>query len=303
MNDSQSEICYSQLASLALLRFSGPDSSSFLQGQLTSDVRLLVDGRTQLAAMNSPKGRVIALLRLTRAQDSILALLPAEVAATVVKMLQRYVLRAKVDIRLESERVLVGASGPPARLAETIRILPESPEPGLAVPFFAWAPDRYVIATTPEHWAALNAGGGTAGPAGADDAWMQADISAGLPQVFAATSEAYVAQMLNLDLLDAISFSKGCYTGQEIITRAQHLGRIKRRLLHYGIEQGPAPELRAALLGDGAKVGEIAMSSGDGDGARLLAVVTVEAAADSLQLEDGRIARRLPLPYEVRASA
>ncbi len=63
-----------------------------------------------------------------------------------------------------------------------------------------------------------------------EDAWRLADIRAGLPQVYAATSEAFVAQMLNLDLLDGISFTKGCYTGQEIIARTQHLGRIKRRL-------------------------------------------------------------------------
>jgi len=302
MNDSQSDLCLSKLASLCLIRFSGPDSSTFLQGQLTSDVRLLADGRTQLAAMNSPKGRVIAVLRLTQSQDSVFALLPAELAATVTEKLQRYVLRAKVDIRLESELVLTGVQGPPARLAETLRILAEGTGSGSETPWFAWAPDRRVIATTPERWAALRVGSGTAGPEEADNAWMRADILAGLPQVFAATSEAYVAQMLNLDLLDAISFNKGCYTGQEIITRAQHLGRIKRRLLHYGLEQGPAPELRTALLGDGAKVGEIAMSANDDDGARLLGVVTVEAAADSLQLEDGRIAKRLSLPYEVGAS-
>jgi len=52
------------------------------------------------------------------------------------------------------------------------------------------------------------------------------DIRAGLPQIYLATREAFVAQMLNLDLLDGISFSKGCYSGQEIIARTQHLGRI-----------------------------------------------------------------------------
>jgi tRNA-modifying protein YgfZ len=60
-----------------------------------------------------------------------------------------------------------------------------------------------------------------------------ARIAAGLPQVYAATTEVFVAQMLNLDVIGAISFTKGCYTGQEIIARAHYRGRIKRRMQHF----------------------------------------------------------------------
>lgn len=59
------------------------------------------------------------------------------------------------------------------------------------------------------------------------------DIAAGIPQVYAATSGEFVAQMLNLDCIDAISFSKGCYTGQEIIARAHYRGRMKRRMQRF----------------------------------------------------------------------
>jgi folate-binding protein YgfZ len=58
-------------------------------------------------------------------------------------------------------------------------------------------------------------------------------IAAGLPQVYAATTEVFVAQMLNLDVIGAISFTKGCYTGQEIIARAHYRGRIKRRMQRF----------------------------------------------------------------------
>jgi folate-binding protein YgfZ len=57
-----------------------------------------------------------------------------------------------------------------------------------------------------------------------------ADVRAGLPQVYAATRGEFVAQMLNLDCVGAISFSKGCYTGQEVIARAHYRGRVKRRM-------------------------------------------------------------------------
>ena len=63
--------------------------------------------------------------------------------------------------------------------------------------------------------------------------WLQLDIAAGLPQVYAATSEEFVAQMLNLDVLNAIAFDKGCYTGQEVIARAHYRGRVKRRMQRF----------------------------------------------------------------------
>ena len=82
---------------------------------------------------------------------------------------------------------------------------------------------------------------------GADDraSWERADIAAGLPQVYTATSEAFVAQMLNLDLLGAIAFDKGCYTGQEVIARAHYRGRVKRRLQRWHATAGDRAAARA----------------------------------------------------------
>jgi folate-binding protein YgfZ len=65
------------------------------------------------------------------------------------------------------------------------------------------------------------------------DSWRHLDIADGQPQIYAATSEEFVAQMLNLDALDAIAFDKGCYTGQEVIARAHYRGRVKRRLQRF----------------------------------------------------------------------
>ena len=74
---------------------------------------------------------------------------------------------------------------------------------------------------------------------GARDAWRLLDIADGVPQVYAATSEEFVAQMLNLDALGGISFEKGCYTGQEVIARAHYRGRVKRRMQRF-LSRGPA---------------------------------------------------------------
>ena len=79
------------------------------------------------------------------------------------------------------------------------------------------------------------------------ECWRALDIAAGLPQVYASTSEAFVAQMLNLDVLGAIAFDKGCYTGQEVIARAHYRGRVKRRMQRFHL---PAAQLRPGDTGD-----------------------------------------------------
>jgi hypothetical protein len=120
--------------------------------------------------------------------------------------------------------------------------------------------------------------------------------------VFAASTEAFVPQMLNLDLLDAISFSKGCYTGQEIVARTQNLGRIKRRCARFRLPDGPPLPPLAGLTLDGSKVAEVVMSARTADALELLAVTSLEAWGRTLRAEDGREAVPLSLPYPIAAT-
>ena len=296
MKDSQSNPRIVQLPWLSVLRFSGPDAVPFLQGQLTSDVGLLKDGRTQLAAFNTPQGRVIALLRLRETADGISALLPGDLAEAVVQRLKRYVLRARVKIEVDADWLVGGQHG---ATPDRPRPFDGNPSDEAGLLRFASTGGRNLLAAPVNLWQtdpALAQPTLTEGPTGA---WMAADIEAGLPQVFAATSELHVAQMLNLDLLDGISFQKGCYTGQEIIARTQHRGRIKRRMLRYGLEEGPPPPLNAALIGETGKVGAVVASAATAAGAEILAVTALEVSRGSLTLEDGRAAIKLPMPYGV----
>ncbi|MGH8209033.1 MAG: YgfZ/GcvT domain-containing protein [Steroidobacteraceae bacterium] len=93
------------------------------------------------------------------------------------------------------------------------------------------------VGATPARWLVISPTGEAtplAGCVAADrDAWRLLDIADGEPQVYGATSEEFVAQMLNLDALNAIAFDKGCYTGQEVIARAHYRGRVKRRLQRF----------------------------------------------------------------------
>jgi tRNA-modifying protein YgfZ len=275
---------------LAVLRVTGPDAAVFLQGQLTNDVRLLADGRTQLTALNTPQGRVVALLRLRQQSGEFYALLPRELADPVVALLRRYVLRAKVDVRVAGDLELswheVDSQGDHEPQPHELR--------------FAFSPQRTVVASACDPGIA-SPGMGVDGRAesAVRERWVAADIAAGLPQVELATSGQFVAQMLNLDRLDGISFAKGCYTGQEIVARTQHLGRIKRRMLRYRLPAGPMPAPLAGLHRDAQKVAEVLMAARAGDGIELLAVVQTEAREEPLRLEDGRVAAPAGLPYEL----
>jgi folate-binding protein YgfZ len=99
------------------------------------------------------------------------------------------------------------------------------------------------VGAVPARWLVLSPAGESAPLAGCDaaarDVWRLLDIADGEAQVYAATSEEFVAQMLNLDALDAIAFDKGCYTGQEVIARAHYRGRVKRRLQRF-VSRGAA---------------------------------------------------------------
>jgi hypothetical protein len=254
---------------LAVVEFSGADAGRFLQGQLSNDVMALSDGGWQLTSLSNPKGRVVAVLRLTRLRDRFYGVLPDSLARTLLQRLAKYVLRSRVSLRMASpEFSACGTSG----ALEQWTIEPVAPV------------SSQVDAAT------------------AAQASRRAAIAAGHPQVYAATSEMFVAQMLNLDLVDGISFRKGCYTGQEIIARTQNLGRIKRRMLRFAtnLPAPLAPGQTAIFDGFGAATVVEAAVTDAGD-QEVLAVAHLEPATAGAGPEgDARIAvRELPLPYVI----
>lgn len=293
MTEPTQSIHTALLPFLGVLRIGGEDAARFLQGQLTNDTRLLADGRTQLSACNTPQGRVVALLRLRQTDDAIYALLPQELATAVAGSLRRFVLRAKVDLQIAADLQVAWLGRKAFSDALDLADLAATRE----IVSFDYAPGRQVIAA---HGATLRAMTGLSlerPHPEIENEWRAADISAGLPQVYAATSGSFVPQMLNLDRLDAISFGKGCYTGQEIVARTQHLGRIKRRTLRYRLPPGPELAPLAGLSLDGQKVAEVVMSATRDPVVELLAVTSLEALGRTLQAEDGREAVPAELPY------
>ncbi len=280
---------------LTVLRIGGADARAFLQGQLSNDLHLLGPENPLLAALNSPQGRVVALLRLFQRADTIAeihAVLPRSMAATVIDRLRKYVLRSKVTLSVAEDFVVVPHLGKAfgERAAHSL-------DGDVSVLSFQQPEPRALLIGRSDAVSGLLARRQSSAASWND--WRRAQISAGEPQVYAATSERFVAQMLNLDLIDAVSFSKGCYTGQEIIVRTQHLGRIKRRTVRLRT-RGRAPELGEKLAHGGQTVAEVAELAAARDGAyEVLAVVTMASLSGGAPAVAGLELQRLPLPYAV----
>jgi hypothetical protein len=129
--------------------------------------------------------------------------------------------------------------------------------------------------------------------------WTLGSIRLGEPDVTARTSGEWIAQMLNLDLIGAISFEKGCYTGQEIVARTQHLGRIKRRMARFCLP-GTPPEVLDGLYQGDTKIAEVVMAAPAHHGqSECLAVTALDALHSTLTLQDGRLCTPAPLPYSI----
>lgn len=270
-----------RLHHLGVLRFTGPDSVSFLQGQVSNDTRRLADGQCVLAAYSSPQGRVLALLHLLPHSSGIIAILPKELLAPTMAALRKFVLRAKVTIEDTGDGLCVAGAHAVRHLTSAGLAAPsdlgyaETEEIGVAS--VHRDPSRYWVIGAAERLAEHGLTG-DADPEKLEHDWRLADIRAGLPQIYLATREAFVAQMLNLDVLDGISFSKGCYTGQEIIARTQHLGRIKRRLYRLRLPHGEWRIGQSLRLSDG-RAGRLVEAVDSGDGVEALAVLNLHAPA------------------------
>ena len=299
------------LVNQKLIRASGADVVGFLHNLLSNDIEKLGPGAVQWNSLNSPKGRMIASLLMWRDGDDILISLSADLHPQVLRRLSMYVLRSKVTLSDASEDfALVGLAGAGATEAMAKAGLELPAEAMTAAP--AGAPRclrlgaEQFIALLPaaeagDGWAALQGGG--AQPAGSA-AWSLALIRAGLPGVTAATSEEFVAQMLNFELIGGVSFTKGCYPGQEIVARTQYLGKLKKRTYRVAVADGASlavgDELFSPEFGDQA-VGKVVLAAPAEDGGHEALAVMQSSSAEGGDVRvgsgDGKPVEILPLPY------
>lgn len=306
-----------ELSHLALVPVSGADAQSFLQGQLTNDIREVSATRSQLSAYCTAKGRMQAILRIFQHQGAYHLELPRALADATVKRLRMFVLRSKVVFEYPAPALgHIGLAGPGVERLMADAGLPTPAADGevaghgkLSVLHLPGPAPRYEIIADPSTllglWPRLAA---SARPVGRG-AWSWLDIQAGLPTVLPETVEEFVPQMANLELVGGVSFKKGCYPGQEIVARMHYLGKLKQRMVGAHVETAaPAPGMPLyAPEFPGQAAGHVVDAQpAPGGGHDLLAVVQLQTLThDRLTLgsPDGpRIVLR-DLPYPLPAAA
>lgn len=220
-----------------LIRASGADAVTFLQGQLSTDVEKLTPVTSQLSSWSNAKGRVVTLVRLFRRGEDIYLGLPAGLTASVLKRLSMYVLRAKVTLTDANEQLgclgLVGGGAGKLLAQAGVPIPSHVNDVTTASALQAirlHGEGRYLLYGPHDALAALRAQWEPAVVIGNENDWSLHRILADEPTIHAETSEHFVAQMLGLEELGGIDFKKGCYTGQEVIARAHYRGGVKRHL-------------------------------------------------------------------------
>lgn len=296
----------------ALLCVRGTDAQSFLNNQLSNDVRRADAAHSQLAAWCNAKGRIITLVRVFRRADDYYLLLPTDLREMVRERLQRFIMRAKVTVESDDNLVVLGVSGLQADslLRTTSPHVPAADDcltqgestllrlSGIHPRCLVVAP----MAAARALWERLAPPAILVGP----QAWTWLDIAAGVPRIDAATSEEFVPQMANLELLNGVDFKKGCYPGQEIVARMHYLGRLKQRMYRAHAESMAVPgtPIFAPDLPGQSTGTVIASAVAPTGGCDLLAVLhTSSAVVGILHLESatGPALHLLSLPYVLPA--
>ncbi len=288
-----------------VLGLRGEDAEEFLQGQLTADVRDVTAGFSRLAMHLSLKGRGLVSMRLLPAVDGFDILVPASMTEVLPALLKKYLMFSSSQLTVDDTRVLLALIGDQAAesLARAGLPVPHAADAvtscGAMTLINAGAGQRYLVllpaADACVLWETLIA---DCDPGGASQA-LHAEIAAGEGHVLPGAEDLFLPQALNYDLLQGVSFNKGCYTGQEVVARMHFRGEVKQRLRRVGWPGTrvlpPGTVLRDAA---GKHQGEVVVSVSSEENTNAL-VVARSGYEDDLFVDTVPLqVYRLPLPYE-----
>ena len=304
-----------RLADWGVIRAKGDDAAAFLNGQLTQDTVKMDVGQARLAGYCSPKGRLLASFVMWRAApDEILLACSADLLAPTLKRLSMFVLRAKCKLTDASAEIALWGVALPGLIHETHGDAAH-PVPAAAYAISPVAGGTAVrladaAGATRVLWAAAPDATPPWATTSSPDIWNWLEVQSGVPRIVASTVEAFVPQMVNLELVGGVNFQKGCYPGQEIVARSQYRGTLKRRMvLAEGATAAAAGAEVFAAADPEQPAGQIVLSAslphpeGGARHAVLIEVKRALAQAGELHVgaADGPIVRLRALPYEVPA--
>ena len=264
------------LSHLSILSFSGSDAKEFLQGQMTQDINTISDQSYKMTSILNPKGRIIVTGLIKEFKGNIFFIISKDLSKDCVQWLSRYILRSDVKISIEKNYIFGLNNENQKQLfkydgnQQQLNISPISMDHSRCI---LLADDE--VSLKDKSIESIN-----------ESEWILSDIKRGLPILSKESSEKYIPQMINLDLLEGISFSKGCYTGQEVVARVQHRGKIKQRMFHITTESNKSEiEHQSEIMHENSKVGSLVNSIMNKNILHSLAVINIDDSEKKLILK------------------
>lgn len=305
-NDAIPQLAIAPLNSWGAITMIGDDKKSYLQGQVTCDVVTLEPHLSTFGAHCDAKGKVWSVFRLFHHNDGYAMFQPTSVIEKELAEIKKYAIFSKVEIK-QSEEIALGVMGEKA--TEFIDSLSSQSgdvrpvEGGTAVKIDE---QRWLLLVAPDAAEQLV----TASQADKvnESLWTLLDIKAGLPILTAEQQNEHIPQALNVQAVDGISFTKGCYTGQETVARAKYRGINKRALfIVKGEAQQEIPanaELERAVGENWRSAGKLLASYRFSDNQAIALVVLPNNLEDDtqLRLKDQADSQWsfAPLPYSLQ---
>ena len=273
-----------KLEHLSIVEIKGDDSAEFLQGQMTQDIYSIEDSKASVTSILNPQGRMISTAFVFKWGESFLLILNNEVRDKLIAWLSRFILRSEVEIT-KSEDSVFGLNQENAKKLcsvlnlEAKDIGSESDESCLKTietddkrAFLVCKSENFLDDLSISSLSTKD--------------WKMADINAGIPTIYRENIEKFIPQMVNLDLINGISFSKGCYTGQEIVARVQHKGTVKQRMFHItGRASNKKIDPGTTILFEDTKVGTVIESVENDGQMHALGVINNDASTKKLVVD------------------
>lgn len=271
----------------AVLALTGGQPKKLLQGQTTCDLRLLSPTQALPGLLCDLKGRVMAsFIVIERAEDNVLLALPRSTLESLTQQLQPYLPFFRTQLQVLNDWTVMGSLTPTPAPSAGFTVEQDANNIALHLPYQSPAQlhlraQATTTQATPEQQAA----------------WQQAEIESGWLWIEAQHQAQFLPQMLNFQALGAVSFKKGCYTGQEIVARAQFRGQVKKRLYRLRLaDTTPLSEL-GIINAQGQEVGQLVSQVKD----QALAVIKTQATEEALFSQGLAPVSLLELPYDPHA--
>ncbi|MFZ4835864.1 tRNA-modifying protein YgfZ [Rouxiella sp. Mn2063] len=221
----------------ALVSVTGADTVKYLQGQVTTDIDAMSADQHILCAHCDAKGKMWSNLRLFTRGDGMAFIERRNLRDAQLAEIKKYAVFSKITFTPDDDVVLLGVAGAEASsaLSGLFTDLPNAEKQVVqqdesTLLYFALPAERYLVITSPEKAAQITEELGDKAQLNDSQQWLALDIEAGFPVIDTINSVQFIPQATNIQALDGISFTKGCYAGQEMVARAKYRGANKRAL-------------------------------------------------------------------------